>query len=363
MLFGYSSVARPNYWKAKEENQNWGPSQSEWFANSLRGNFSAARLYCKVHAVYCEVLAVEFPDQVMTIVRGRGAQHRGRRNLLTSRDIALKSALRALQAAGVITSPEAILNAARLTGNHPDITGSGLHQFITIDDRSMAPEAREPLERFVYETNLGLALRAPIQDAAIAIDTLISNLTTGVLAKPDNIEVEGFYFFYHGSYIRPDHFVVRLLEISREREVGFGATDTLRDNIAKPPFKLLEAKGAVSFLGNCPNIVFHARDNREGVSLLVSSQAVIDGTRLTSFTGQLSGITSARKPFARYCFGIRIDGATKDMSASLIEETGLYTIRKLPTQHRQAMSQFATTIPVPVFRDPILKFPGAIVTA
>jgi hypothetical protein len=299
----------------------------------------------------------------MKKVRGGGAQHRGRRNLLTARDTALKKVFRALQKVGIISSPEAILNAAHLTGNGSDISGSGLHQFITIDDRSMAPELREPLERFAYGTSLGLALRAPAQDPTIAIDTLIGNLATGVLAKPEDIEVEGFYFFYHGSYIRPDHFVVRLLEISREREVGFGATDTLRDNIAKPPFKYLEAKGAVSFLGNRPNIVFHARDNREGISLLVSSQAVIDGTRLATFTGQLSGITSARQPFARYCFGMRIDAATKDRKASLIDETGLYTIHNLPPQHRAAVKDFAATIPVPVFKDPIFQFPGAIVKA
>jgi hypothetical protein len=299
----------------------------------------------------------------MTEAGRRGAQHqRESKKTVSIRDLALKRVLESVQTAGIITAPAAILRAAEKAGHPSEISSGGLAQFIEKDERSMDAHLREPLERFLYETALGRALRSPSPNGTSAFDRLTAELGTGNLLKPPDLEVAGMYFLYHGSYMRPRHFVVRLLEIRCVHGTILVVTDKLRDNIAKPPFPVLEAHGCLTFEGNRPHIVLRAKDNRAGFGLMVASKISVGKNELKNFIGKVFGTTAEGKPFERHCIAIKANKTDSDaVRKKLIQETGLYTLAKLKRRHRSAIDLLAETMPEPLFYDPILNHPDLII--
>jgi hypothetical protein len=301
----------------------------------------------------------------MTATRSRAPQfQRKSKRAVSVREQALKLALKSVQQTRIITSPAAILRAAEKAGHPSGISSGGLAQFIDKRERRMDPHLREPLERFLYETPLGRALRAPSNDQASAFDRLTTQLGTGNLSKPPELDVVGMYFLYHGSYIRPRYFVVRLLEIRSIQDTILVVTDTLRDNIAKPPFPIMQAQGCLVFEGTRPHIVLQAKDHREGLGLIVASNVSAGKTELRSLIGKLFGITAQGKPFERHCIAVKVTKNDADeVRKKMVQETGLYTYEQLKRRHRSAINLLAETMPEPLFDDPILDHPDLIIQA
>jgi hypothetical protein len=105
--------------------------------------------------------------------------------------------------------------------------------------------------------------------------------------------------------MREGFYVVRLLEIRCIDDSMLVVTDYLRDNIEKPPFPILEARGCVVFFDKRPHMIFQTNDNRAGLSVIVASKVSTQASHLTTFMGVLSGSTSDGKPFQRHCIVIK----------------------------------------------------------
>jgi hypothetical protein len=266
----------------------------------------------------------------------------------------LRNALSEVNA--VMTSVEGILHAAYKAGCDVSITRGGLDQFMKGVTKVLTPKHREPLEQFVFRSRLGRALRNPKR--ASGHDRLIEVLSSGAYSKPSDLDLTGPYFFYHGSYIRKHHFLVRVLDIRAVDESALEATHILRDN-KSVHFPIVEAHGCVTFFGDLPHLLFGTDANRTGLHLIVATEAWRSKNQLTGFVGQMSGMNKGNA-FHRHCLVIRgTEGSSpsQDPRTRMIEETGLFTLDELKGRHRKAIDKLVEIIPTPLFEDPIFKHP------
>jgi hypothetical protein len=276
----------------------------------------------------------------------------------------------------VIPSVEGILHAAYKAGYDVPITRNGLDQFIKGDTKTLNPACRGPLEQFLFRSPLGRTLRNP--GRASSYDRLIEVLSSGALfAKPNDVDVTGLYFFYHGSYIRKHHFLVRLLDIRAVDESSLEATHTLRDN-KSVHFPIVEAHGCVTFFGDLPHLLFGADANRIGLHLIVATEAWRSKNQLIGFVGQMSGMNKGNA-FHRHCLVVRgtegpieDDGEptqarlanggspSQDPRTRMFQETGSFKLDELKGRHRNAIDKLSEIIPTPLFEDPIFNHPEHI---
>jgi len=272
-----------------------------------------------------------------------------------------------------MTSVEGILHAAYKAGCDVSITRGGLDQFMKGVTKVLTPKHREPLEQFVFRSRLGRALRNPKR--ASGYDRLLEVLSSGSYSKPNDLEVTGPYFFYHGSYIRKHHFLVRVLDIRAVDENALEATHSLRDN-KSVHFPIIEAHGCVTFFGDLPHFLFGTDANRIGLHLMVATEAWRSKNQLTGFVGQMSGMNKGNA-FHRHCLVVRgteglRDGEpgghrppaqkipSQDPRTRMIQETGLFTLDELKGRHRKAIDKLVEIIPTPLFEDPIFNHPEHI---
>lgn len=250
-------------------------------------------------------------------------------------------------------SVEGIKRAMLAAGFRSPIERSALEQFINEDTKNLGAEHREIFEKFLFQSRLGRALCTPKYNPSDA-ETLIETVLRGDQSKPKNIDIDGLYFLYHGSYLRLNRYAVHVLEI---REVGddrrIEASLTLKDNITVTK-KIHYAPGCVTFFGELPQIVFGGSDSRVGVSLITVLKTWSDEKKINGFVGKFFGMTDEQKPFDRICLARRSAGARAD---TMSQETGVFQLDKLPKPHREAVDELANIAPEPLFPDPITQHP------
>jgi hypothetical protein len=283
----------------------------------------------------------------------------------------LRKALNEVSA--LIPSGDGILNAASKAGYPVQITRNGLGDFMKGLTKALKPENREPLEKFLFRSPLGRALRNPSLQRESNLDPLIEVLSSGRSQKPNDYDGTGWYFLYHGSYMRPGHFVIRVLEIRRAEKNTLLVIDSLRDNktVHSP---LIEAFGCLTFFGDTAQILVETSDNRVGLSLFVASQVWWSPeNKLIGLFGQLSGLNNGKNAFSRHCLILRAaegqeesgfdqtpeerGGSVDNLRSKLIQQSGLFTLENLQGRHRKAIDTLADIVAPEHIKDPILQHP------
>jgi hypothetical protein len=268
----------------------------------------------------------------------------------------LREALWAIKA--TIPSIEGILHAAARAGCKVPISRAGLDQFIRAETKNLSERTRVPLEKFVFQSPLGRALRAPLAEEAPAPWPLANQ----------GIDISGLYWLYHGSYLRAGLFSIKVLEIRRVDGQASAARLIRKDNLTGTSKQsIFEARGQVVFFPL--RIVLEASDTRLGHSLLAAGQTDLSPARdrLEGFKGTLSGVTRNGLCFQRVFAATRPsalsagNGGTppshEEALALMIGQTGLFRHEELAASHREAVDHLTAVAPdLLLFSDPVLEW-------
>lgn len=283
-----------------------------------------------------------------------------------------------IAADNILASIPRLQKAADLCGCPVSITDVALRSFRDPpEDRrhaTMLPEHAEQLEAFLYRTPLGLTLRDPMLVAAPGLRHVFHALlhleppaagrdVRPAAASDSGRHLDSFagtFFVYHGSYIRPEHFAVRLATIARARNGSMSVEDRIADNVTyKLPARgdatrSHAAHGCLSLVNGHPHILLFANDNAVGWRLIIIDDPDARSERIDEMKGHMFGVTEANQHFVR---AISFHRADEEASAAeLIRQTGVYRIDnpKLVDTHRQAICKLAENSRTQVFADPLL---------
>jgi hypothetical protein len=273
---------------------------------------------------------------------------------------------RALLEACELLSVDSIKRAAERAGCDLSISRSGLSQFIEGHTKTLKPEHSEPLERFFFRTPIGRALHSKRSTHASGLDPLIDLLSAADETVPKGFDFNGLYFVYHGSYLRPDMFAIRTMEIACLNEGSIAAEDYVQDNVTLTALTH-RALGCIIFKSDLPQIITVSDDNRRGLSLFVATQIVNDRD-VIQIVGMLYGITKNLQNFERRClirksnapiYGFKESADYDGLRQRMIRETGVFTHAELKGGHRDAIDTLAKYLPETqkLFEDPIFNHP------
>jgi len=271
-----------------------------------------------------------------------------------------QAALRtALRVARNFYSPQQMIDAAeRLRPAWKPIRPETLRPFLDLPDRTLLQPNYDALAAFWLHTPLGRALRFPDPKKAPEIDKLSYKLASGQETLPKGTMADGVFFLYAGSYIKPDHFVVRVIEIDSTDDHILTVLDTIRDDITLAKGKR-EAHGALVFVDGFPQILLYGHENKRGFSLMIGTETVYDDEgKLTEMLGAFLVMTKVHAVATRRFLMIREpDGDPKQMLA----ESGIFTRGELRApqrrHHSAAFDKLAKHKEAETpFADPILAY-------
>jgi hypothetical protein len=249
----------------------------------------------------------------------------------------------------------------QLIGNAVGIKQDTLRKFAMGDTSSPRKELRDQLRKFLSSDAQGLAAR--ISSAPSATDRLIAFLSSGNHSRPRNVDATGLFFAYHGSYLMPGRFAVRVIEINVDDRAL-----SVTDKISEPYSGQTEthiAYGSAAFVGDPPHlhIVTNAEDNenRLGLGLFVSSLPVITGGKLMEAVGTTLGMTREGHYFSRHTILVRnplVSESVETMRDQMIGETGVFQSSELSERHLAVIERLRIRLKVPIwqqrFADPIV---------
>jgi hypothetical protein len=260
-----------------------------------------------------------------------------------------------IEAAGGATSEKAA------TSGQWVYTETALINFL----RPTRPSTLEPknynhLAAFWLFTLLGRALRHPKVHEAPAFDQLMHRLATGQTSVPEYItNVSGLYFVCHGSYLRPAHYAIHVLEIDSSDDYLLTVNDTILDEVSGTigPRK---SRGAMTFVEGRPQILVHGLENKRGLSLMLGNTPEADEQgRLSSIVGTLMALNKHHAIGYRRFLMLRETSLTVE---AMIAQSGIFTRDQLDAsgreQHLAAFKKLATITTNETFPDPILTFDG-----
>lgn len=231
-----------------------------------------------------------------------------------------------------------------------------LRNFINGETKSLTKEHYDVLARAWLETPLGRALRNLDATHPPAFDLLMGRLANGNRSRPAHVAAEGAFFMYHGSYIRPRHYVVRALTVRGGDDRILTVTDTIRDEITLGA-RNRTASGVLIFVDELPQVLLYGEENKRGLSLIVGSEIDAPAGALAQVFGTFIVKRAKGEAAVRHCLLVRqADGDPEAM----IAETGIFNEAEIKVperaQHRRAFDLLKRLATAEPFADPVLTY-------
>jgi hypothetical protein len=264
----------------------------------------------------------------------------------------------ALDEARQYMSPARMLN---LTADYTKVsrtfmTSHALRDFIAEKTGELSEANYRPLAELWLASPVGRALRKIDPKKATPFDHLMRTLANGIGSLPDGIQVVGRYYLYHGSYLLPGHYVVRRLAIETGDDHVLSVEDIVRDTktATNAPRR---AAGVMMFVDGRPQILLHADENKQGLSLVVFHDIGPGKGDLDRCYGAFMVMNQRRELAFRPCLLVR---ENVQSSADMLAETGIFTVADLrePSRqrHAQAFDQLKELMVAQPFADPMLAW-------
>lgn len=261
-------------------------------------------------------------------------------------------------------SAKDVLRLARRYAKLPGPAGlfgeRALRNFVTDDasrqSKTIAKPSYEALKAVAFISPIGRAIRGLDPDRLTPFDQLTFELGGGAETVPEGLQVEGRYYLYHGSYLLPGHYVVRRLTITPGADGVLLVEDIVRDTktATNAPRR---AAGVMLFADKRPQILMHADENKQGLSLVGFHDIGSDRGELDRGHGALMVMNQRRELAFRPCLLVRVSTVPPE---TMIEETGIYTPAELRDPRRQrharAFDQLKEQMAARPFADPMLDW-------
>ena len=232
-------------------------------------------------------------------------------------------------------------------------TDRALRDFINGKTRSISKAHYDLLAAAWIHTPLGRALRNLAGDSAPAFDQLVRVLADGNRQRPEGMRATGNFFIYHGSYIRPRHYVVRALTVAAGDDHILTVTDTIRDDVTLGT-RDRSSSGVIVFVEGLPQVLLYGEENKRGLSLMVASRADDRDGALDQVYGAFVVKRASGEAATRHYLMIREPEAPL---AAMVAETGIYSAAEIAeparVKHRQAFERLKKLAAAETFADPI----------
>lgn len=259
----------------------------------------------------------------------------------------------ALSQAAKLVSIKQILDLAAGSDRGRLFSERALRDFINGETKSISKANYDLLAAAWLHTPLGRALRNLDAEAVPAFDQLMGKLADGDINRPAGVAVAGSYFMYHGSYLLPGHFVVRVVTVTAEDDHILTVTDTIRDDKTLG-VRDRAASGVMIFVDGQPQILLFGDENKRGLSLVIGSETDVQGGALDQVFGAFIVMRARGGAAYRHCLMIReADGNPQAMLA----ETGIFPEPEIKAperaKHRRAFDLLKRLTVNEPFADPI----------
>ena len=254
-------------------------------------------------------------------------------------------------------SYESITQLCRRIRPDFQLTGKAVRNFINADSKTMEEENRKVLAAFWIDSAIGRALRSFNISTSPKFTEVVGFLASGRASLDSKRTVTGHYFMYHGSYLRPDRYVVRVIDVESVDNNTFVVTDSINDALSLGP-GVLTAYGALVFVRDHPQILLSADENKVGMCVFIANESSPRAGQMTEALGDFIAMTKRdelihRRALLRYQPG--------GDSAEMIAQSGIFTLQQLNEAQRKhhlaAFETLASHEPATIFPDPILNFP------
>lgn len=255
---------------------------------------------------------------------------------------AMKTALQTVTVKDLVNLCEANSGVPFVTG-HSNVS-KFMHGGTTLNGEDL-----QNIRTLLFTTDTGALLLKKKNTTPPPITALIEALRSG-RARSGSAELfRGAFLAYHGSYMHPDHFVVRVLNFQHLGDGLIEVTDHLQDDKSATPGDI-KATGAVSFPGDKPHILLLRRDNAIGFNLIVGHDLAVSNES-TVLIGQMTGVNRKNEHFSR---PILMRKTPKPLT-ELLSMTGIRPFDDLDVLAKIEFRHLVRELPKPVFDDPLLK--------
>ena len=262
----------------------------------------------------------------------------------------------ALSQAAKVTSIKKVLDLAAGSDRGRLFTDKALRNFINGETDDISKAHYDLLAAAWLYSPAGRALRHLRAEAVPAFDQLMGKLADGNLQRPDGMDVEGSYFMYHGSYLLPGHFVVRVVTVRADDDHILTVTDRIRDDKTLDE-RVRVASGVMVFVDRQPQILLFGDENKLGLSLVIGSRTDVQGGALDQVFGAFIVMRAGGGAAYRHCLMVRETGDDPDM---MIAEAGIFTEQeiKLPerAKHRRMFDLLKRLTVNQPYDDPIAGY-------
>ena len=262
---------------------------------------------------------------------------------------------RALAQAARFVSIKQILDLAAGADRGRLFTERALRDFINGETKTISKANYDLLAAAWLHTPLGRALRTIGTDAVPVFDQLMRVLADGTRSRPEGGRAPGNYFMYHGSYIRPRHYVVRVLTVVAEDDHILTVTDTIRDDVTLGT-RDRSSSGVMVFTEGLPQVLLYGEENKRGLSLMIASRADDRDGALDQVFGAFVVKPARGDTATRHCLMIR---ETELQLKAMIAETGIFSEGEIAEpgreKHRQAFERLKKLAMAEAFPDPVFN--------
>jgi hypothetical protein len=262
----------------------------------------------------------------------------------------------ALAQAARIVSIKQILDLAAGPDRTRLFTDRALRDFINGETRSISKANYDLLAAAWLHTPLGRALRNLTAGSVPMFDQLVRMLADGNRQRPHGVNATGNFFMYHGSYLRPRHYVVRALTVAAEDDHILTVTDTIRDDVTLST-QNRSSSGVMVFVEGLPQVLLYGKENKHGLSLMVASRADEKDGALDRVYGAFVVKRAGGEAATRYCLMIR---EPELPLAAMTAETGIFSAGEIAepsrARHREAFERLKKLVMAEAFVDPVLAY-------
>lgn len=243
----------------------------------------------------------------------------------------------ALNQAKRFYSPKKIIKAAALLCKDGwTYSDTALRDFLSSADHELSKKNYDAFAAFWLFSPLGRVLRRADQAEAQPFDQITQELASGQESLPKGKTVDGLYYVYHGSYVKAEHYAVRVFEIDSADDHILTVKDTVRDEKAAREGDR-RSTGAMVFVDSMPQIVLYGLENKRGFSLMFGTEADYDEAhRLDRVVGAF--LVKNKNAAIAYRRFLMIRQPTGDR-AGMIDGSGIFTRDELRAPHRKHHSE------------------------
>lgn len=249
------------------------------------------------------------------------------------------------------TSPEKMINLAADHAKIPEtfMSANALRDFLRSKSRELEDSNYRLLAEFWLASTKGRALRRIDSEKATPFEALVRKLEDSAGPLSDGFQAIGEYYLYHGSYLLPNHYVIRQLTIELGEDQVLSVEDIVRDSktAADAPRR---ATGIMTFVDGRPQILLYANENKQGLSLLIFHDIVWGEQQrdLKRGYGALMVMNQHRQVAFRPCLLVREEGedasarsrkALESLRHDMVAETGIFTASELKDPRRRRHAQ------------------------